>query len=795
MLLPVLIFAQALAGIPQSAQAPQTVFDGRERQLQVRLPRLEAELTVDGRLDEPVWQRASVLTGFSQFSPQDGIPAADSTEVLVWYSPTAIHFGIRAFESHGAPNATLADRDRISSDDNVQILLGTFNDGRQAMVFGVNPLGVQMDGMLVESNQLRGGGFMSQASARDQADLSQDYVFQSKGRVTDFGYEVEVRIPFKSLKYQSLAEQSWGLNVVRQVQHSGFEDTWAPARRASLSFLAQSGRLDGLHGLSRGLVLDLNPVLTQRVIQGHADPRDRTSTWRSNREDPDVGGNVRWGMTNNLTLNATVNPDFSQVESDAGQFSFDPRSAIQFPEKRPFFLEGMEGFATPSNIVYTRAIQQPVFATKLTGKVSGTTVALLSAADDRVYSRGYDPAADSRGQAPVFNIARLQRDVGGQSRLGLTYTDKFDQDYASHLLDLDGRLVFARIYSLVFQGAASRTTVDDSTATAPLWNMSVNRNGKRFQFRYAVSGIDPDFTVAAGFISRPGVAHTTVDHRFTWLGDRDAFVQSVTFNPFYDNTWKYDHLLTRRDAIEKKLHLNFQSEFRGGWSGGASVLLETFGYDPDIYQGVFVEHPDGSHTPFVGTPRLPNRDWVLSLNTPQWNKFSMNALYLWGQDENFDEWASSDIVYMSLGALIRPTEKLRIQPTHQLQSYNRQTTGELVRVSRITRVKTEYQVARPFFVRIVGEYRTTNRLALRDESRTGYPLVTCGAVCTPIGAFRSNVFRFDWLLSYQPNPGTVFFAGYGNTMTPDALTFDQLQDKYYRANAAYFVKLSYLFRM
>ena len=799
MLLPLVVFAQALAGTPQSPAPTAAVFSGRESQLSVRLPRLESDMRVDGVLDEPSWRSATMLNGFSQYSPQDGLPAADSTEVLVWYSATAIHFGIRAFEAHGAPNATLADRDRILSDDNIQILLGTFNDGRQAMVFGVNPLGVQMDGMLVESNQLRSSGFTSTVQARDQADLSQDYVFQSKGRVTPFGYEVEIRIPFKSLKYQSTDVQDWQINVVRQVQHSGFEDSWAPAKRSSLSFLAQSGKLVGLTNLSRGLVLDLNPVVTQRTLGAHEQPGDLTSNFSYKRGELEPSGNVRWGVTNNLTLNATANPDFSQVEADAGQFSFDPRSAISFPEKRPFFLEGMETYTTPSNLVYTRAIQQPVFAAKLSGKVNGTTVALMTAADDRVYSRGYDPDQGLRGQAPFFNIARLQRDIGGQSRIGVTYTDKIDDHFGSHLIDVDGRYLFRRLYSVVFQGAASRTTEDNVTRTGPLWNASFSRNGKQFGFRYAVSGMDPDFEAAAGFISRPGVAHTTMDHKFTWLGGRDRFLQSFVFNPFYDNTWKYDYLLTHRDAIEKKFHINTQFELRGGWSGGASLLLETFGFDPELYEGYYVQRSATNIEKFTGTPRIPNRDWVFSLNSPQWNKFSMNALYLWGRDENFDEWASSNITYTTLGALIRPTEKLRINPTYIMQSFDRPSSGELVKINRITRVKTEYQVTRPIFVRVVGEYRTNNMLALRDESRTFAPLVFCPSgptgTCRPLGPARGNTFRFDWLFSYQPNPGTVLFAGYGNTSTPDALTVKQLFADDYLRNAAFFVKLSYLFRM
>src|SRR3954463_15293765 len=201
---------------------PPLVYRGRSGELDVRLPRLEAEMEVDGKLDEEAWGSAAMLTGFSQFSPTDGIPAADSTEVLVWYSPTAIYFGIRAYEAHGAVHATLADRDRISADDHIQILLSTFNDGRQATVFAVNPYGVQSDGALVETGSTSGNGFNNAVVKREAADLSPDFVFESKGRLTEYGFEVEVRIPFKSLRFQPRDEQIWGMNVVRQVQHSGY---------------------------------------------------------------------------------------------------------------------------------------------------------------------------------------------------------------------------------------------------------------------------------------------------------------------------------------------------------------------------------------------------------------------------------------------------------------------------------------------------------------------------------------------------------------------------------------------
>src|SRR5690242_9197788 len=155
---------------------PASVYNGRDGRLDVRPPRLESEITVDGVLDEPAWAEAALLTGFSQFAPVDGVPAADSTEVLVWYSATAIHFGIRAFESHGEVHATLADRDHIDADDNVQILLGTFDDARQASMFAVNPFGVQSDGALVETWSTNGNGFNNAVVKRETAEIGRAHV-------------------------------------------------------------------------------------------------------------------------------------------------------------------------------------------------------------------------------------------------------------------------------------------------------------------------------------------------------------------------------------------------------------------------------------------------------------------------------------------------------------------------------------------------------------------------------------------------------------------------------------------
>ncbi|HKN68241.1 MAG TPA: DUF5916 domain-containing protein, partial [Gemmatimonadaceae bacterium] len=668
--------------------------------------RAEAEVRIDGVLDEPVWTRAVRLTDFSEFSPKDGLPAEDSTEVLIWYSSTAIHFGIRAFEPHGGPaavRARLADRDKISSDDQIQIILGTFGDGRQALVFGVNPLGVQMDGTIVEQGVSRSQGFVVSSAGREAPDLSPDYVYQSKGHLTDFGYEVEIRIPFKSLRYQSADVQSWRIQVVREVQHSQHEQTWTRANRSGASFLAQSGTIDGLTDLHRGLVLDVNPEITQHTL-GARDAEDR---WAYASQRPVAGGNVRWGVAENLTLNGTLHPDFSQIEADAGQFVFDPRSSLFFAEKRPFFLDGIEQFNTPSQLIYTRRIVQPVAAAKLTGKVGGTEMAFLSAVDDNL-------ASVSRTDHPVFNILRLQRGLGPASRIGLTYTDKVDGANSNRVIDLDSRLVFARLWSLQSQVAGSRThtAATDLTSDAPLWNATLRRTGRSYSSRYALTGISDRFVAGSGFISRPGVAHATQEQQFTWYGRPGARVESFTFDQMDDLTWQYRKLFNHGDAIEKKFHFSTGAALRGGWQVGASVYWESFGFDSSLYaKYYYVQTVNGltDTVKFAGVPRIPNRDYVLNVSTPTWGTFSASLLTIFGQDENFFEWAQADIWYQSLTLAWRPTQKLRVDGTYQVQGYVRRSDHSTVQIGRIPRLKTEYQLSRAVFVRIVGEYDSSKQ--------------------------------------------------------------------------------------
>lgn len=786
-----LLCALLVAYVPSAAAQPSAggsnaaarYYDGRSRSLDVEPPRIDQSIDVDGTLNEAAWAQAAVLSGFSRYAPVDGAAAEHATDVLVWYSPTAMHFGIRAEAPAGSVRATLADRDRIQSDDHVIIFLGTYNDGRQALVFGVNPLGVQLDGAFAEGT--RSGGA---TSGRETPDYNPDFVFQSKGRLTASGYEVEMRIPFKSLRYQSLPQQDWGLHVTRVVPQQGIEDSWAPAKRDAASFLAQSGRLKNLTGLRRGLVLDLNPIATAK-LDGH----DTASGWSYDGSRPEFGMNLRWGITTNMTMNGTVNPDFSQVESDAGQFSFDPRQALFFPEKRPFFLDGIEQFATPNNLIYTRRLVAPIAAAKITGKMTArTSLAFLSAVDDEALSAsGLDN--------PVFNILRLQRDVGAGSRAALVYTDRIDGNHSNRVIGSDARLVWKDVYSLMLQAAVSRTATSGVVTSAPLWQGTFARAGRRFALRYQVRGVDPDFRAAAGFISRTGIANANFNHQLITYGKPRGVLERWSSDVVLDGTWQYDELMAGRASQDRKLHFNNNFTLRGGWRLGGSVLIETFGYDEALYSNYFLGRETASGLEFIrypDGPRLPNLDFSVSAVTPQRAGVEFDAFVLWGKDENFYEWSSADIVFMNAGAAWKPTDKLRIDARYQLQSFRRRTDDSIVGIRRIPRIKAEYQIARPIFVRVVGEYNSDWQDDLRDDSRTNLPIYIRNPAT---GAFeraaKSYVksFRADWLFSYQPTPGTVLFAGYGNTLAN--LDADPRTARLRRTVDGFFLKLSYLFRL
>ncbi len=776
----VLLSALAASASAQGGGPPPpaaTIYHGRTGQLRVLPPRIADEIRIDGNISEAAWAGAAILTGFSEYAPVDGVPAADSTEVRVIYADHAIYFAIRAFEPHGAVIATRADRDRIQGDDHVRLLLDTFNDRRRAFLFAVNPFGVQTDGTFSDNSS--GGA----------TDLNPDYVYESRGRLTETGYEIEIRIPFKSIRYQQTSEQSWGISVTRVVQHSGHEQSWAPAERGNPSFLGQAGTLAGLRDLRRGLVLDLNPVMTAQAVGATRSATDPSWTYR--RESPEYSGNLRWGATQSLTVNGTVNPDFSQIEADVGQVVYDPRSAISFPEKRPFFLEASENFEVPNSLIYTRSIADPVAAAKVAGKVGGLNVGLLSAVDDAAVSL-------SGRDKPVFNIARVRRDFAAQSTAGLLYTDRVEGTAYNRVAGADARLLLGE-YLVLGQVASSFTSAGtgQSTAGKPLFEFSVTKAGRARGFSAVIEGVHPEFVAGGGFVSRPGIARANVTPRFSFFPGNSR-LEAISFSPIVDLTWDWDRFERGTEPNDIKLQTRTSASWRGGWRSSLFTFVESFKYPPSLYRNFYIERRDASGAvtdtvPYVGTDRLPNYGFELSVNTPQFQTFTSAVSVIGGHDENFDEWSSAWIFFTNFNADWRPTERVRVNARYVDQRYYRTSDNSLVRRRMIPRMKLEYQVARPVFVRFVTQYDAIKVDALRDDTRTGFPVLIRNAD----GSFRradarqSSGLRSDVLFSYQPSPGTVFFAGYGATHGASEFLSPSLLE---RTNDAFFVKASYLIR-
>ena len=728
------------------------------------IPRLDASVQIDGKLDEPAWRQATRLTGFWQYQPVDGRPAEEATEVLAWYAPDAIYFGVIAHDrSPAAIRATVADRDNIDNDDHVVIDLDTFHDRRRAFFFGVNPLGVQSDGVRSE-----GAGQVS-SLVPGSTDKNPDFTWESKGRITDRGYEIEIRIPFKSLRYPGSGPQSWGFNVTRVVQRTGYTDTWTDVRRANASFLGQEGAIGGLHDLRRGVTVEAQPFVTA-TANGIRDTLGNGFT----REDlnPDAGLNLRLGFTS-YALDATVNPDFSQVESDQGQVTVNERFALFFPEKRPFFLEGIELFGSPQTLVYTRRILDPKAGAKFTGKFGQLGVAHLTVVDQT-----------DDGDA-WFNITRLRRDFGRNSIAGVTFTNRDQADAHNRVLAGDFRYVWSLYYVQLQYGASWTSDALRSRRTAPIWQAEYDRTGRSWGFNYLLNGLGAEFDDQAGFVNRlrSNVVNGHAFNRFTLYGARGAGLENLTvfFGP--ERTWLYDKF-GFEPGLEGDEMFDATFQLRGGWALNGHVERDFVNFQ----DSTFAAYTIGSAT---GPAYRPASDfsgfvWLAKVTTPTWRRLGANVSYRRGRSAIFQEGTTGSARLLTGEVDLRPTSTIRITATGTAFRLFRLDGTEFAR-SIIPRLKVEYQPNRALFFRVIGEYRSERRAALLDPT-TGDSLLIAGA---PQPATDFNGLRLDLLASFEPTPGTVAFLGYGSSLeTDEEFNWSRLR----RVSDGFFVKLAYQVR-
>jgi hypothetical protein len=783
------IMSPGTASQGPSVRDEAATYTGASAEIEVATPSVvDADIDIDGRLDDAVWSQAALLDGFTQFKPVEGIAASQRTEVLVLVDEDAIYFAIKAFDD--APSeirATLSERDSYTfSDDYIRIVLDTFDDQRRAYVFTVNPLGVQHDGLWNEgggSTGQRHGGFGS------PIDDNPDFLWDSDGGITDWGYQIEIRVPFKSLRFPEADEQAWGLQVERKVQRNGFESSWAPITSNVANRLTQSGKLTGLEKLDMGLFMELNPVLTGSR-NGSLD-----SGGVFGRDDPsgEFGLNATYGVTSNLTLDATYNPDFSQVEADAGQIQVNERFALFYPEKRPFFLEGTEIFGMAKQLVYTRTIANPVAGGKLTGKIGGLNIGYLGAVDEPFQA----------GPASTYvNLLRVRGDVGASSTIGAVYTDRtVNAGDFNRVAGADARLQLGGRYTVTLLGARSFTNSEMLTAreSGNLLNARVERAGRTFSFNAELEDTDARFKPGSGFFQRIGDTQFSSRASYTWFGQRGALLEQI--NPTLDvkGFWDHDDFWGGGGLEESEVQLGFRFSFKDNLTLFANVARTMFSFAPEAYEGLFVEQSPGSYTAFA-----PNQDAFGGLTSAtfgvwmnKWERVRGNIMFTTRETPIFDRRfgvavAPAKSQFLNTRLNLYPTRALVMELSATYSLLPRAGDGPEQSTAVIPRVRAQYQFSRSLFVRGIVEYSTQERAALTDPA-TGLPLFSClGTTCLARGSSEGHDFSVEGLLSYEPSPGTVFFLGYARQME-DAARFD-FRDVQPTADGL-FVKISYRFRM
>jgi len=756
-------------------------YDGSMGEISVSTPVVvDADIRVDGRLEDLSWEHAALLHSFTQYEPVEGVPASQQTEVLVMVDAHAVYFGVRAHDDNPAGiRATLAERDGFTrSDDYIRFIIDTFNDQRRAYVFSVNPLGVQQDGIWNEGG---GGGRMHMGPPVDD---NPDFLWESSGEVTDWGYSLEIKIPLKSLRFPETEEQSWGLQVVRKIARNGYEESWAPITTNIANRLTQSGKLTGLKGLDAGLFMEVNPVLTGRRLGTVED-----DVFSHGSPEADFGLNMTYGLTSNLTLDGTYNPDFSQVEADAGQIAVNERFALFFPEKRPFFLEGTEIFNLPKQLVYTRSIANPIGGAKLTGKVGAWNVGYLGAVDESL----------DGGDDAVANILRVRRDIGGSSTLGMVYTDRtLHGNEFNRVAGADARLVFAQRYTVTLVGSTSFSGVPDTgTAVGSLWSARVERAGRALSFTAEIEDSDKDFEAGSGFLRRTGDTQVETTVRYNRYGTSGSLIERWGPSLELRGYWDHDTFWSSGGAEEASAQLGGSVSLRGNVSIWGNLKRTSFTFRPDGYEGFFVETSSGTVEPFY-----PNQDlfgglwgvngmlWVNTFERVRGNvRFSWDQVPIFGASSAAIEPADSYSGNVSLN--LYATQSLQGEVGVRHTTIFRQRDGSEYSSATIPRVRAQYQFSRAFFVRGIFEYASQERSALLDPV-TGRQLSACDELgCIASNGTKTHDFHVEGLVSYEPSPGTVFYVGYSREMDdPEAFRFRNL-----RATAdGLFVKVSYRFR-
>ena len=546
-----------------------------EKSQPVVLPKFEQPPVIDGKLNEEVWQKAVVLKDFYQIQPGDNTPPSKPTEVLLGFDPKFLYIAFKATDEPDKIRSTIAKRDNIFNDDYVGFFLDTFNDKRKAFEAFFNPVGIQADGILTEG---RG------------EDFSVDLLMESKGVVHETGFTVEIAIPFKSLRFEAGKGKLWGAHFFRRIKRLENElDSWMPFSRSIDSNLSQAGHLTGLEGISVERTIELIPSVTvsqnSRFVGSFPPVPAGGDPGRIVNEPVglDLGLTAKFIPSSAVTVDLAINPDFAQVEADQLVVTANQRFPIFFPEKRPFFLEGIEIFQTPITAVHTRSIVDPDVAVKTTGKMGRNTFGIMVASDNGPGNL----SADDRGSLAscierrallkptevcnaerfvdknaYIGVLRLKRDVGRENSLGMIATSYNFIEKHNQVLGFDGRFRLDKQTTTNFQvlGTTSRNFFFDPddginryrTGNGFGYTANYNVSGRNWGWEIYGEGFTQDYRADVGFVQRTNSNFSSASFRHNSDPDPKKKIISTHFHSFahvdYDwqgrmYTWEIENLV------------------------------------------------------------------------------------------------------------------------------------------------------------------------------------------------------------------------------------------------------------
>ena len=700
------------------------------------------------------------IENFVQREPDDGEPASQRTEAFVGYDRTELHVIFLAFDSEPEGiRANMSSRENIDGDDSVEITVDTFNDQRAAFTFRSTPLGIQWDARWTEGSSRRGG-----------FDITLEAVWDSEGRLTDQGYMVKMAIPLRSLRFPDSAEQTWRVQFARIIPRLGEQSFWPPYTIDIEGRLNQTALLSGIRDVSPGNNYQIIPFLFAREVYALS-PRLAGGPGFDSSSEQNLGVDAKFVFNDSMVLDLTLNPDFSQVESDEPQVTVNERFEVQFPERRPFFVENADFFATDSTLIFTRRIVDPEGGLRFTGRAGdyGFGGILINDAAPGQNRGASDPL---NGEKANIAILRGFRDFGEQDRYGFLLSDRELGDGYNRVASLDSRIKLTENWITQIQLIGSETEPyagGGESYTGVQRNIQLNHVGRNWNTHTHFIEASPGFRADLGFMFRFFRPNTSGMHQriaYSYFPENIPLnrVGTAWFGVYLED-WKGAKIFHQNG-----LTLDFASDTTSasaGWTDYNEIL------QPGDYPGVMV------------TQNHDYDDWQLQFENNSLNTLSFGGSYRWGTTLNLVPNAGTlpyvaDHSRVTAEALWRPTDRLRVNNTY-LYTEVRNAAGAHIFSNEIVRSNWNYQFTREWSLRFITQYEETE----------GGPL-------TRLEDDRN--LNFDVLLRYVINPWSAFYAGYNsNSSNFEIIEFEGERElvsttDLRRDGDQFFVKFSYLFQ-